>query len=120
MVLTQHELSRPSLRPCKLFPYHYGSYATESLLNAAYYDFMQFPYHYGSYATRKSQPISSTGKAFPYHYGSYATWTGEPPASPDSNQFPYHYGSYATETHAKGEPDDLPVSIPLWFLRNGG
>jgi len=99
------------------FPYHYGSYATESMKWLFYYVLL-FPYHYGSYATRHflkwvtpyrrvSIPlwflrnrlhIYVPGKyqlLFPYHYGSYATYRFEKEFFFFA-AFPYHYGSYAT------------------------
>jgi len=32
-----------------------------------------FPYHYGSYATERIKRLELASKKFPYHYGSYAT-----------------------------------------------
>jgi len=51
MVLTQHHECVRSCSIHKLFPYHYGSHATESTLSMKALDTM-FPYHYGSHATR--------------------------------------------------------------------
>ena len=81
---------------CTLFPYHYGSYATDVDKSREKVLAMAFPYHYGSYATFSEWCYIDEDLAFPYHYGSYATGRLGSFRVFRDHMFPYHYGSYAT------------------------
>jgi len=100
-----------------MFPYHYGSYATEVDKNGGF-GVLVFPYHYGSYATNLPEEM------VPYVYRvSIPLWflrnTIPRKFDPDAPiLFPYHYGSYATNRRRGTVSCPQKVSIPLWFLRN--
>jgi len=96
MVLTQRALLLLLHVDDVMFPYHYGSHATENgrILGVKRFRFhttmvltqqareaqyllpyVKFPYHYGSHATPiVNRPVELISQLFPYHYGSHATW----------------------------------------------
>jgi len=53
MVLTQRISAKDIAAGHYSFPYHYGSYATDTDIFVDQTILDEFPYHYGSYATRK-------------------------------------------------------------------
>jgi len=117
-----------------MFPYHYGSYATETNQRARYHEPRCF--HTTMVLTQPECSEKKTdlcyvsiplwflrnlhglryGRAckgvFPYHYGSYATWDSDIQES-HSPSFPYHYGSYATQEGRCGTPHS--VTFPYHY-----
>ena len=85
------------IKPTVSFPYHYGSHATEVLAEVLTDEENLFPYHYGSHATFICRMWDLPVFEFPYHYGSHATNCRRYHLVCCAFQFPYHYGSHATQ-----------------------
>jgi len=77
-----------------------------------------FPYHYGSHATDTSTEALEKLAAFPYHYGSHATT--ERQASCHLLHQSFHTTMVLTQRGRVWYKNisNIPVSIPLWFSRN--
>ena len=120
-----------------MFPYHYGSHATD--FNAEeYVVLLKFPYHYGSHATHRTQfytlllycfhttmvltQLLQQGRRRIHFNVSIPLWfsrnLGFMRYSRVLETFPYHYGSHATQSRATFLLFFYIVSIPLWFSRN--
>jgi len=73
MVLTQLKKAIAASERIDAFPYHYGSYATNSDRKMGFFTSVRF--HTTMVLTQLKKAIAASERidAFPYHYGSYAT-----------------------------------------------
>jgi len=72
MVLTQRKAKEAAERARKAVSIPLWFLRNDiAVLNLMYYS--KFPYHYGSYATESKFIVNKRLVKFPYHYGSYAT-----------------------------------------------
>jgi len=102
-----------------LFPYHYGSHATQQKESSACLQGKQFPYHYGSHATEWLDRNGNIPFTFPYHYGSHATKGGGEWGF--TTHLRFHTTMVLTQpcAYVWFIANTTCVSIPLWFSRNG-
>ena len=116
MVLTQPGAKFKNHRDPVLFPYHYGSYAT---LGRRYRSsknrLVSIPLWFSRNTTLLLLPPTYS-KTFPYHYGSHATSNC---LHLHRNTASFHTTMVLTQLTTNQITECfIPVSIPLWFLRN--
>jgi len=105
MVLTQRELLIRTLTCTDMFPYHYGSHATDARLHKTAC-LHEFPYHYGSHAT-ESHNLFQINQLFSFHTTMVLTQPDPDEEHPALDiLFPYHYGSYATSSSDPYDGDE--------------
>ncbi len=125
-----------------MFPYHYGSYATERQVKPSLLVAVSIPlwflrnistarvgsllacFHTTMVLTQPppTEKWEALMSAFPYHYGSYATLGVRIERLQKFLSFPYHYGSYATydwqeETR---RPHQFPYHYGSYATYGGG
>jgi len=113
MVLTQPRSSRLKRRQPLCF--HTTMVLTQQMPGSDYGALVLFPYHYGSHATDAHRRYSKSRNnvSIPLWFSRNETLK----MLSGNSKFPYHYGSHATKSYISTLWKSL-VSIPLWFSRN--